>query len=906
MDAKEIKRIASGRWIEILQAAGLRSEILDGKGHPCPKCSGDDRFSSSKKVAIDGKVFCRGCFHATSTIRPGDGIASVAWAMGSTNEDAASWVGRHLGLDDAKPVEIDLIENVARSKRMPLEAFKLFNPVAETRGKLRVARVGVYNGSGEIHSYFDLTPQGKGWCKKGDGNSGMFFPGRLPQRGEAWCIVEGVKDAAALIGLGYNAAGLPFSFLADKYARLFNGVAVTCVADLDTTGQHGAQRSGGILSGFASSIHIARLPGEVKASNGEDVRDILRRPNGEQLVRDAIENAIPWVPSEGEAKKDDRPEVMVTLNEGFVADQVVKHLGKLGWESPWVPAFRRESVKVFSRGGVLVHTVESEDPITKGLLTIKPIPAAITRERITQSCQLLVEEVDGENIEIKPTRPTKWLIEAVHCRGHYCGHVKPLVGVTHAPTIRADGSILQIPGYDETTALLYRPSIVFPVIPDKPTKDDASAAFQTLIHVVVDFPFLAEADKTSWAALVLSMIGRSCFSGCVPLFAATANIRGSGKSYLIDSASLIAYGRTAARRTFTQDDNELRKAITAIALEAIPSVLFDNLDAQLGGASLDAVLTAESWTDRILSTSTTTGELPMRTVWSATGNNMAFGSDVARRVLPIRLQSELETPENRTGFVHPDLLEWVRVNRPALATAALTILRAYFVAGCPLQPDGSWGSYEAWSRVVRGALVWCGAADPLPTRKTATESDDTKNLLAMLITGLEEADPDSEGITVKEIERLVTHRPDETPTCPTLLEAAAEICGDRFNGRRFGKKLKSFVGRPWEGRKIYGESSHGKVMRWMVKKSGMVGMGGSAKLTLTRVSDSFLNNAYEHNMEHDPYMGSAKTDPTYPPNPPCPKCKGVLKTGPEVRGWVNIECTNCDYIKPQELNRVEA
>ena len=63
------------------------------------------------------------------------------------------------------------------------------------------------------------------------------------------------------------------------------------------------------------------------------------------------------------------------------------------------------------------------------------------------------------------------------------------------------------------------------------------------------------------------------------------------------------------------------------------------------------------------------------------------------------VQSPLETPEDRSGFRHPDLLSWIEAERPRLAVAALTILRAYFVAGCPSQTGGDWGSFERWSAV---------------------------------------------------------------------------------------------------------------------------------------------------------------------------------------------------------------
>ncbi len=148
-----------------------------------------------------------------------------------------------------------------------------------------------------------------------------------------------------------------------------------------------------------------------------------------------------------------------------------------------------------------------------------------------------------------------------------------------------------------------------------------------------DFPMQDDADRSAWVSMVLSMIGRSCIDGYVPLFAITANIRGAGKSLLVDAATLIAYGRRAARQSFTRDDDEMRKVITSVALAATPSVLFDNVDIQLGGAALDAAITSSTWSDRVLGRSRMTGDLPMRTIWSATGNNMAFGSDVGRRIL---------------------------------------------------------------------------------------------------------------------------------------------------------------------------------------------------------------------------------------------------------------------------------
>ena len=412
-------------------------------------------------------------------------------------------------------------------------------------------------------------------------------------------------------------------------------------------------------------------------------------------------------------------------------------------------------------------------------------------------------------------------------------------------------------------------------MPHKPTKDDAASAIANLNEVLADFPLYDAADRSAWLAMVLSMIGRSCIDGYVPLFAVTANIRGAGKSLLVDAATLIAYGHHAGRKAFTRDDDEMRKVITAVTLAATPSILFDNVDMQLGGAALDAAITSSTWSDRVLGQSRMTGDLPMRTVWSATGNNMAFGSDVGRRVLPIRLQSRLETPEDRSGFHHPDLLSWIEAERPRLAVAALTLLRAYFVAGCPPQTGGNWGSFERWSEVVRGSIVWAGGADPLPTRSTALAGDDTAALLGKLIVGIETADPSGVGLTTKEIERKTFGIQADDVDHETLAEAAFEICGERFNGRKFGRRVRGFVGRVWQGRYIEADSARGGVARWRVRRAdgGFGGYGGtdsSREDSDAKCSpeESAFSCAEEMGQHTEYATGRPEANPPNQPNPP--------------------------------------
>ncbi len=833
----DLKAAARGEWIRILNDAGLPAECLESRGQPCPRCGGTDRYGAAKDVAATGAVFCRNCFNKDSRIRPGDGIATVAWLMDTSFEDAAKWTADRLGLNNRPSTSpVDIITATCRDKRMPVEAFRIFGAKEAIRGRdrLAVCRVDLYNDAGVVHSHFDLWPGDKGRVKSGEGNSGLFFPGRLPVAGETWLAVEGVKDAAALVGLGYNAFGYCGNKLASKYARLFEGVDVVVVPDLDMAGMLGADHTASVLAGIAASIAIARIPGEVKERHGNDVRDCLRNQGGQTLIREAIDSAIPWKPRPSEHDSKDKPEVIVSMNEASTAEQVIQCLGDLGWKSPWISDENSEAVRLYVRGGVLVHAIENDDIDSRGCLTVRDLPPCLVRERITQACNLVTEKETENEVEVHPSRPPSWLIDAVYRRGSFGGVIRPLSGVVESPTIRVDGSVVQSPGYDSRTGLIFRPNASFPKVPESPTREDAAKALSVLLEVLADFPMFQAADSSAWVSMVLSMIGRSSIDGYVPLFAVTANVRGAGKSLLVDAATLIAYGRRAARKAFTRDDDEMRKTITAVAIGATPSVLFDNLDVQLGGAALDAAITSAMWSDRLLGQSRMTGDLPMRTIWSATGNNMAFGSDVGRRVLPIRLQSPLETPEIRSGFDHPDLLHWIEEQRPFLAVAALTMLRAYFVAGCPKQTGDEWGSFESWSAKIRGAIVWAGGADPMLTRATALAGDDTAALLAKLIAGIELADPSGIGLTTKEIQRKTFGSHGELDENEALAEAVFEICGEHFNGKQFGRRMRGFAGRVQGGKFLESVSARGGVCRWRVRSAagGFAdgGFGGSGGL----------------------------------------------------------------------------
>jgi putative DNA primase/helicase len=120
-----------------------------------------------------------------------------------------------------------------------------------------------------------------------------------------------------------------------------------------------------------------------------------------------------------------------------------------------------------------------------------------------------------------------------------------LAGVVHAPVLRGDGSVLTEAGYDPATGLLFDPlGVEFPPVPDRPTREDAVKALGELAAIVKDFPFVTPAHRAVALSGLLTSVCRRALA-TAPLHAFSAPIRGSGKSKLVDIASVIATGLEA-------------------------------------------------------------------------------------------------------------------------------------------------------------------------------------------------------------------------------------------------------------------------------------------------------------------------------------------------------------------------
>ena len=295
----------------------------------------------------------------------------------------------------------------------------------------------------------------------------------------------------------------------------------------------------------------------------------------------------------------------------------------------------------------------------------------------------------------------------------------PLLGTVETPTLRPDGSLLDVPGYDRRSGLYYDPArAVFPKINPKPNKQQANDALVKLRAILADFPFNDSEDdqeglseSVALAMLLTAVVRRSLPTA--PMFGIDANEAQSGKTLLSQLAAIMATGRKTAERPWSASEEERRKALGA-ALEAGDAVvLFDNVITPLEGAAFAGAITESLFKDRRLGSNSGKDQIvaPTNVLLLATGNHLTAKGDMAEgRVLVTRIVPDLELAER--GFQHRDLASHVMEHRPDLVAAALTVLRGFLVSPLKDRPEPTGFRHREWGDLIAASLQWLGLPDP--------------------------------------------------------------------------------------------------------------------------------------------------------------------------------------------------
>jgi hypothetical protein len=230
-------------------------------------------------------------------------------------------------------------------------------------------------------------------------------------------------------------------------------------------------------------------------------------------------------------------------------------------------------------------------------------------------------------------------------------------------------------------------------------------------------------------------------------------------------------------------------------------------------------LTSVTLKDRILGKHESSGEVPFTTVCYASGNNLGLRGDALRRVIPCRLESRDERPEERTDFqIQGDILEYVKRNRTALLGAGLTILRGYAAARYPDQELIPM-DYPSWSRIVRGSVYWATGIDPALTRAEARSHDEDTAQRRLVIESLAGLPSSDQGLTAADILNYANEKIDDDKyKYPNLREALLHWSkgSELLGSNSLGWKLKSLRDRVCDGKWI-DSFDNGRTKVWVVR-----------------------------------------------------------------------------------------
>jgi hypothetical protein len=306
-----------------------------------------------------------------------------------------------------------------------------------------------------------------------------------------------------------------------------------------------------------------------------------------------------------------------------------------------------------------------------------------------------------------------------------------LTALASCPLLLHDGRIVDRPGFDAPSGILFDPQRVqFPPVPAKPAQDDARLALADIKALFREFPFVDDRAQSVLLSALLTRVSRLAYD-FAPLHGFDAPVAGTGKSKLVDCCAILVNGHECPVISQGDDNTEFEKRLGAELLEGARMISVDNCEYPLGGPLLCQTATQHLIKVRVLGFSKSV-LITNSAMLFATGNNLRLYGDMLRRGLICKLDSGEERPELRS-FEREDPVRVLKRERGRYAIAALTVLQAYLVAERPVSRQPL-GGFEGWSQLVRNALLWLGEEDPVQTIETARAEDPERQRLEAVIT----------------------------------------------------------------------------------------------------------------------------------------------------------------------------
>lgn len=479
-----------------------------------------------------------------------------------------------------------------------------------------------------------------------------------------------------------------------------------------------------------------------------------------------------------------------------------------------IAALKADGTKIFDRGGVAVRPVRLATPEVDhgiardaGAMVLRPVSAAWLTHALARVAAWVRR--DARAGEWRPTDPPE-RVAAILADAPDLAAWPPIRAVVRHPLVMPNGEIIAAPGYHAPTGILVDVDNEWS-IPETIDRDAARDACDRLLEVLRHYPWATRADQAVALSLLVTALARPVLPAA-PMHVITSPEPGCGKSMLADVAAILATGAHAPVMTWPEGrdaDAESAKRIDAAQLAGDQIIAIDNIERPLEGAALAQLLTQGARRIRLLGASTAV-TVACTAMVVATGINLLVRGDLTRRTVVSRLDPGLERPELRQ--IDQDLLAEVRARRRDLVIDALTIPVAYLRAGTPDVGVPPLGGYDAWSRMVRQALVWLGETDPCNTMER-TREDDTRRAATRAVYAAWHAALGEAPVTVADL--LAQARQD-----PDLAAALRDAFGDDVTARGVGAWCAYHRDRRVDGLVLRDAGiSRTRARRWLVERA---------------------------------------------------------------------------------------
>ena len=388
------------------------------------------------------------------------------------------------------------------------------------------------------------------------------------------------------------------------------------------------------------------------------------------------------------------------------------------------------------------------------------------------------------------------------------GSFRKLRALITSPFIHRDGSIHNKIGYDAPTKLYMTGRLNLPVIPERPTRDDALAALAIIRdELLSEFRFVDPQDEAATLAMLFSAVTRPAIAH-QPLFFISAPQKGAGKSYLTEILSELQLGRPAVAMSYPRSNDELDKQIHTAMLIDRRIIFLDNVARTLESVPLSQALTQSEIAVRILGKSRDVVRETGATTFVANGVNLEVSDDLERRTIAIYLDTRMEHAQLRSFVRSP--VDLIRNDRGRYLAALMTIVRARIQSG--FQHELKLAGFDEWNSMVRGTILWLGMPDPWRLLSSQSpEQEETADRLAVLFDN----------------QPLVPWTPAHWTVPGFIGESVRTAFGDMcerdlLNLRRFGRWCGKNENRIVDGlviRRTSGRDEKGRIRdRWLVER----------------------------------------------------------------------------------------